>query len=107
MSMKVLAENYKGIEYVRISKLPDEQKANLVQTLPSDKIIKILRENELLTDCVQFKHYDAWFKSHYKNGAISDVESNQFQKSAHQLTETQSQTLSGTISKTLPAGSSK
>lgn len=107
VSMKVLAENYKGIEYVRISKLPDEQRSKLVQTLPSDRIIKILRENELLTDCVQFKHYEAWFKSHYKNGVVADGENRQIQNGAHQLKETQSQTPSGTISKTLPAGSSK
>ncbi|MBX2942544.1 MAG: hypothetical protein KF860_09380 [Cyclobacteriaceae bacterium] len=64
--MKVLTENYKGIEFIRISKLPDEQRKQIVQALPSDKIIKILRDNELLTDCVQFKHYEAWFDQNFK-----------------------------------------
>lgn len=64
--MKVLAENYKGIEFIRISKLPEEQRKQIAQALPSDNIIKILRENELLTDCVQFKHYEAWFEQQYK-----------------------------------------
>ncbi|MEQ8362056.1 MAG: hypothetical protein RH948_04250 [Cyclobacteriaceae bacterium] len=66
-SMKVLAENYKGIEFIRISKLPEEQRKQIVQALPSDNIIKILRESELLTDCVQFKHYEAWFDQNCKN----------------------------------------
>ncbi len=64
--MKVLAENYKGIEFIRISKLPEEQREQIVLALPASNIIKILRESELLTDCVQFKHYEAWFDQHYK-----------------------------------------
>jgi len=64
--MKVLAEIYKGIEFIRISKLPEEQRKQIVQVLPSDSIIKILKESELLTDCVQFKHYEAWFDQQYK-----------------------------------------
>ena len=76
-SMKVLAENYKGIEFVRLSKLPEEQKALLVQALPSDHIIKILRENELLTDCVQFKHYDAWYCKSYKPESVESLKGQQ------------------------------
>jgi len=66
MSMKVSAEYYKGIEFIRISKLPEEQRKQIVLALPSDNVIKILRENELLTDCIQFKHYEAWFDQVYK-----------------------------------------
>jgi len=43
--MKVLAENYKGIEFIRISRLPEEQKQLITQSLPSDQVIKILKEN--------------------------------------------------------------
>ncbi|HEY5692521.1 MAG TPA: hypothetical protein VIS49_13780 [Cyclobacteriaceae bacterium] len=73
-SMKVLAEHYKGIEFVRLSKLPEDQKALLVQALPSNHIIKILRENELLTDCVQFKHYDAWYCKSYKPESVESLD---------------------------------
>lgn len=80
--MKVLAENYKGIEFIRISKLPEDQRKQIAQALPSDNIIKILRENELLTDCVQFKHYEAWFEQQYKKAPSTDkvetVKSNSF-----------------------------
>ncbi|HRK53928.1 MAG TPA: hypothetical protein PK185_08435 [Cyclobacteriaceae bacterium] len=70
--MKVLAENYKGIEFIRITKLPEEQRKQIVQAIPSDHIIKILRESELLTDCVQFKHYEAWFNQNFKKEATPD-----------------------------------
>ncbi len=78
--MKVLAENFKGIEFIRISKLPEEQKKQITQSLPSDQIIKILRENELLVDCVQFKHYQQWFVQHFakqskSNGSTTPTES--------------------------------
>ena len=78
--MKVLAENFKGIEFIRISKLPEEQKKQITQSLPSDHIIKILRENELLVDCVQFKHYEKWFAQHFakqpkSNGTMNPTES--------------------------------
>ena len=64
--MKVLAENYKGIEYIRISKLPVDQRKLFAQALPTDNIIKILRDTELMTDCVQYRHYEAWYDQHYK-----------------------------------------
>lgn len=58
--MKVLPEIYKGIEFIRISSLPEEQKAFLLKNLPSDKIIKILRDNVLLNDCIQYKDFLQW-----------------------------------------------
>ena len=56
----------------KVVQLPEEQKVQIVQALPSDMVIKILRENELLTDCIQFKHYEAWFDQQYKKEAVSE-----------------------------------
>jgi hypothetical protein len=58
--MRVQAEVYKGIEFVRISNLPNEEREKIFQTLQRDKIIKILREKELLNDCIQVTDYKAW-----------------------------------------------
>lgn len=58
--MKVLSEVYKGIEYVRISSLQSEEKNIIWQTLDREKIIKILRDNELLNDCIQYQDYLSW-----------------------------------------------
>ena len=70
--MKVQAENYKGIEFIRISKLPEDQKASISGTLPQDQIIRILKDSELLPDCVQYKHYEAWYFELYKTSPKSE-----------------------------------
>lgn len=65
--MKVQTEIYKGIEFIQISKLPEDQKLLIKQSIPADQIIKILKENELLTDCIQFQHYSAWYDGQFLN----------------------------------------
>jgi hypothetical protein len=58
--MKINAENYKGIEFVGISSLASEEKNQIWNTIQRDKIIKILRGNELLNDCIQYQDYMSW-----------------------------------------------
>jgi hypothetical protein len=53
-------EIYRGIEFVRISSMPEEQQALIRQTLDKLKIVKILREQELLNDCVLMTDYEEW-----------------------------------------------
>ena len=65
-TMKVNVENYKGIEFVRISSLPADQKEIIWNSVNTQKIIKILRDNELLNDCLQYGDYQNWYKQHYK-----------------------------------------
>jgi hypothetical protein len=59
--MKLNSESYKGIEFVRISSLTNEDKSKIWQTIQRDKIIKILRGNELLNDCIQYDDYVSWY----------------------------------------------
>ena len=59
------AETYKGIEFVRISNLPEEQKNQITQTIDRSKIIKILRGKELLPDCVQVNDYAHWMRESF------------------------------------------
>ncbi|PZR36282.1 MAG: hypothetical protein DI538_14155 [Azospira oryzae] len=61
-NMKVISESYKGIEFVRISSLDAHEKSLIWQTLGRGKVIKILRDNELLNDCIQYHDYMAWRK---------------------------------------------
>ncbi len=63
--MKEKAEHYKGIEFIRISKLPLAQRDQLASTLARENIIKILMDKELVVDCVQYKHYCSWYDAHY------------------------------------------
>ena len=53
-------ETYKGIEFIRISNLPDEQKAQIIRTIEQHQIIKIQRDQDLLSDCVQLRDYKQW-----------------------------------------------
>ena len=63
--MKEKAEHYKGIEFIRISKLPSIQRDQLTSTIAKENIIKILMDKELVVDCVQYKHYSSWYDAHY------------------------------------------
>ncbi|HZX74918.1 MAG TPA: hypothetical protein VFE57_10880 [Cyclobacteriaceae bacterium] len=55
--MKVLAEVFKGIEFIRISNLPEEQKNFILATVSNDKVIKILKDKIVLRDCLQYHDY--------------------------------------------------
>ncbi len=62
-------ETYKGIEYVRISNLPNEQRIIISASFPKEKIFKILRDDEVvLSDCIQYRDYQSWFKKSYQAG---------------------------------------
>ncbi|MGC4020992.1 MAG: hypothetical protein QM734_03165 [Cyclobacteriaceae bacterium] len=63
--MKIAAENYKGIKYVRISALPSEQKNHIWKTINHNLIIKILMGDSLLNDCIQYQHYQAWYENSF------------------------------------------
>ncbi|MBS1557883.1 MAG: hypothetical protein JST69_04070 [Bacteroidetes bacterium] len=66
MSMKVPAEYFKGIEYVQISSLPKEQKQFICESISYKSIITILKEKELITNCLQYQHYLSWYENVYR-----------------------------------------
>jgi hypothetical protein len=108
--MKVKAEIFKGIEYVQITKLPDEQRTKFLESLNRNLVIKLLIDGKIIGNCVQYRDYESWFDSAFKTSpakgghvpAIGNV-------SAHiNVGNFQSQIpVSGTTSRTLPAESSK
>lgn len=61
MSMKVNFENYRGIKFVRISSLPEDQKSVIWNSISSQNVIKILRGQELLNDCIRYEDYQEWY----------------------------------------------
>ena len=72
--MKMSSESYKGIEFIRISSLATQEKNLIWQTLGHEKIIKILRDNELLNDCIQYNDYLAWQSQNGENrNAVSSL----------------------------------
>jgi hypothetical protein len=64
--MTISSENYKGIEYVRISSLPLDQKKHLYESFNRKLIINILKGDSLMNDCLQYQHYITWYENIYK-----------------------------------------
>jgi hypothetical protein len=73
--MKVTQETYKGIDFVRISSLPENQKRLFWQSFDKNKIIKILKSDSLLNDCIQYHEYSDWFTKNFKQEMISPATS--------------------------------
>ena len=58
-------EVYRGIHYIRVSELPEDQQVLFEEWLPGDQRIKIMIQKEVMNDCVQFHHYKHWFDNVY------------------------------------------
>lgn len=61
--MKVNSRIYKGIEYIQLNDLPDDQQQKLRETLSEDSLIKILIDKNIISNCLQYKYYEVWFDS--------------------------------------------
>lgn len=67
----VRAEEYKGIEYVRISNLPQDQ-ADQIKGSRVIKKITILKDETLMRDCISYNEYKSWYENYYQpSGAIN------------------------------------
>lgn len=67
--MKVNSTIYKGIEFVEISALPNEQKTSLLASVNPDLLIKILVDGKLMSRCIQYKDYEEWYEKSYQASA--------------------------------------
>ena len=65
MTDRVEEEVYRGIHYVRVSDLPQDQQFLFIEWLPKDQVIKIMIQKEVLEDCVQYHHYKHWHENVY------------------------------------------
>ena len=70
--MKVNSTVYKGIEFIEISSLPNDQKASLLETLDPELFIKIIVDGKLIPRCLQFKDYEAWYDNSYQPAGSSN-----------------------------------
>jgi hypothetical protein len=62
--MLVDPEHFKGISFVRISSLPAEQKVKIRESFDRELIVKILRDNSLINDCIVYADYLNWYRAH-------------------------------------------
>jgi hypothetical protein len=61
--MKVDCKIYKGIEYVKLNELPQNQQEKLLDTLAHDFFIKIMMDGIVVHQCLQYKDYDRWYEN--------------------------------------------
>jgi hypothetical protein len=59
-TMKLQPSNYKGIEFVNLHKLPDDQQL-LLQHNGDIERIKILIDGKIVSDCIQYSAYSLWY----------------------------------------------
>ena len=55
--------NFKGIDYIQLSALSAIQAKLLKETLTKRTLIKILKNDVILNDCVIYSAYEKWFDS--------------------------------------------
>ncbi|MGK7391187.1 MAG: hypothetical protein ACNS60_12600 [Candidatus Cyclobacteriaceae bacterium M2_1C_046] len=77
----VKKEIYKGIEFVRLSKLPEEQAVQIKEWSRS-KRITILTDAETWRDCIQYKDYQNWYENSYKPVPAKELSQVNIQKPA-------------------------
>jgi hypothetical protein len=64
--MRAQSENFRGIEYIQISRLPADQKNYIWESINQKLIISILKDDFLLNDCLQYQHYITWYENIFK-----------------------------------------
>lgn len=64
--MKVSSKIYKGIEFVQLNELPKDQKDKISQAFTEDSLIKILIDDTIVSNCIQYKEYELWFETVYR-----------------------------------------
>jgi hypothetical protein len=64
--MRAQSENFRGIEYIQISRLPVDQKNYIWESINQKLIISILKDDSLLNDCLQYQHYITWYENIFK-----------------------------------------
>lgn len=62
-------EQYKGISFVRISSLPVDQRAKIRHSYKPEAIVKILKDDILLNDCIIYNDYVQWYNAERKDRA--------------------------------------
>jgi hypothetical protein len=63
MSVMENPKLYKGIEYVQLDELPEEQQLRIRESFNEGLFVKILVNGKLHEDCILYKDYSYWFHS--------------------------------------------
>lgn len=74
--MKLEPKVFKGINYVRISELPEKQKTIYSGDQEKMELIKINTGNQVYQDCILYNVYDNWYSSVYLKSEIESASAN-------------------------------
>lgn len=72
--MGTIVENFKGIEFVRVSALSKEQQRQIWTSFDQEKIIKIVQNKSLLNDCILYSDFKAWQSTNTPPETVSSAE---------------------------------
>ena len=78
--MGTTIENFKGIAFVRISSMPKEQQERVWNSFEKEKIIKIIKDQALMNDCILYTDYASWqsrqstVQQQTKAGSVQNVD---------------------------------
>ena len=74
--MKLDPKVFKGINYVRISELPEKQKMIYSEDQEKMELIKINTGNQVYHDCIPYCVYNSWYNSIYLKSEIESASAN-------------------------------
>ena len=63
MMEKLESRTYKGIDYIKLTELPDEQYLAFMEWVGKESIITIQVNGNSIKNCVQYTDYSYWFDS--------------------------------------------
>jgi hypothetical protein len=58
--MGLNVEQFRGIQFVRISSMSKDQQEQVWNSFDREKIIKIVKDESLLNDCILFTDFTTW-----------------------------------------------
>ena len=64
---KLESRTYRGIDFIQISELPNEQYNSFMEWVGKDSIITIKMEGQAQKNCVQYSDYSYWYDSVFAN----------------------------------------
>ena len=70
MGMNV--EQFRGIQFVRISSMSKAQQEQVWDSFDQEKIIKIIKDEALMNDCILYSDYAAWQSGLPKPSVVSE-----------------------------------
>lgn len=83
--MKVTSKVYRGIEYIVIDDLPQQQQEKISKSISHDLLIKILIDNKVVSNCLQYKDYEYWFNHFYTPEKVKAIEAGKSPVHSHQV----------------------